>query len=55
VRTRLYRAQRRLRIDWSQQAPADRGEIFELTSTRGDHIVSRVLNRLGGTQRPAEG
>ena len=48
VRTRLYRAQRRLRIDWSQQAPADRGELFELTGTRGDHIVSRVLSRLSG-------
>jgi RNA polymerase sigma-70 factor (ECF subfamily) len=49
VRTRLYRAQRRLRIDWSQQAPAERGELFELNSTRSDHVVSRVLSRLGGT------
>lgn len=48
VRTRLYRAQRRLRIDWSQHAPADRGELFELTAIRGDHIVSRVLSRLNG-------
>lgn len=48
VRTRLYRAQRRLRIDWSLHAPADRGELFELTGTRGDHIVSRVLGRLNG-------
>ena len=48
VRTRLYRAQRRLRIDWSQHAPADRGELFELTGTRGDHIVGRVLSRLNG-------
>ena len=48
VRTRLYRAQRRLRIDWSQQAPAERGELFELTSTRSDHIVNRVLSRLSG-------
>ena len=46
VRTRLYRAQRRLRIDWTRHAPAERGELFELTSTRGDHIVSRVLGRL---------
>ena len=46
VRTRLYRAQRRLRIDWTQHAPAERSELFELTSTRGDHIVSRVLGRL---------
>jgi RNA polymerase sigma-70 factor (ECF subfamily) len=55
VRTRLYRAQRRLRIDWSQQAPSDRGEIFELTGTRSDHILNRVLNRLNGTPRPSEG
>jgi RNA polymerase sigma-70 factor (ECF subfamily) len=48
VRTRLYRAQRRLRIDWSQQAPAERGELFELTAIRADHIVSRVLSRLNG-------
>jgi RNA polymerase sigma-70 factor, ECF subfamily len=46
VRTRLYRAQRRLRIDWTQHALAERSELFELTSTRGDHIVSRVLGRL---------
>jgi RNA polymerase sigma-70 factor, ECF subfamily len=46
VRTRLYRAQRRLRIDWTQHAPAERSELFELTSPRGDHIVSRVLGRL---------
>ena len=30
VRTRLYRAQRRLRIDWSQHAPAERSELLEL-------------------------
>jgi RNA polymerase sigma-70 factor, ECF subfamily len=50
VRTRLYRAQRRLRIDWSQHAPAERSELFELTGTRGDHIVGRVLSRLNGTR-----
>jgi RNA polymerase sigma-70 factor (ECF subfamily) len=55
VRTRLYRAQRRLRIDWSQQAPSDRSELFELTGTRSEHIVNRVLNRLNGTPRPDEG
>lgn len=51
VRTRLYRAQRRLRIDWSQHAPAERGEVFELTSGRSDFIVSRVLSRLNNTSR----
>jgi RNA polymerase sigma-70 factor, ECF subfamily len=55
VRTRLYRAQRRLRIDWSQHAPAERSELFELTSGRGDHIVSRVLSRLNGTRAQTEG
>ena len=50
VRTRLYRAQRRLRIDWSQHAPAERSELFELTGNRGDHIVSRVLARLNGAR-----
>ena len=55
VRTRLYRAQRRLRIDWSQHAPAERSELFELTGNRGDHIVSRVLSRLNGTRAQVEG
>jgi RNA polymerase sigma-70 factor (ECF subfamily) len=55
VRTRLYRAQRRLRIDWTQHAPSERSELFELTSARGDHIVSRVLGRLNGASRSQEG
>jgi len=55
VRTRLYRAQRRLRIDWTQHAPAERSELFELTSTRGDQIVNRVLGRLNGASRSQEG
>jgi len=55
VRTRLYRAQRRLRIDWAQHAPAERSEIFELTGNRADHVVSRVLSRLNGTRSQAEG
>lgn len=55
VRTRLYRAQRRLRIDWSQQGAAERGELFELTGGRADHIVNRVLARLNGTRSQTEG
>jgi len=55
VRTRLYRAQRRLRIDWTQHAPAERSELFELTSVRGDVIVNRVLGRLNGATRSQEG
>jgi RNA polymerase sigma-70 factor, ECF subfamily len=54
VRTRLYRAQRRLKIDWSQHAPAERSELFELTVDRGDHIVTRVLGRLNGGVRTQE-
>src|ERR1700761_2130699 len=54
VRTRLYRAQRRLRIDWTQHAPAERSELFELTSARGDHIVNRVLARLNGDSRSSQ-
>jgi len=55
VRTRLYRAQRRLRIDWSQHAPTERSEVFELNASRSDHIVSRVLSRLNNTSRSQEG
>jgi RNA polymerase sigma-70 factor (ECF subfamily) len=51
VRTRLYRAQRRLHVDMSRRAPAERGEIFELTGKRGDCIVTRVLARLNGASR----
>ncbi len=54
VRTRLYRAQRRLRIDWSQHAPAERSEVFELNSNRSDYIVNRVLSRLNNTTRPQQ-
>ena len=55
VRTRLYRAQRRLRIDWSQHAPTERSEVFELNSARSDFIVSRVLSRLNTSSRSQEG
>ena len=54
VRTRLYRAQRRLKIDWAQHAPAERSELFELSVDRGDHIVTRVLGRLNGGVRTQE-
>jgi RNA polymerase sigma-70 factor, ECF subfamily len=55
VRTRLYRAQRRLRIDWAQHAPTERSEVFELNSGRSDFIVSRVLSRLNTSPRSQEG
>jgi RNA polymerase sigma-70 factor (ECF subfamily) len=51
VRTRLYRAQRRLHGDVSRRVPAERGEIFELTSGRADYIVNRVLARMNGAAR----
>jgi RNA polymerase sigma-70 factor, ECF subfamily len=51
VRTRLYRAQRRLQVDMSRRIPAERAEIFELTGKRGDYIVNRVLARLNGASR----
>ena len=55
VRTRLYRAQRRLNVDWSQHALSERSELFELTGSRGDQIVIRVLARLNGASRSQEG
>lgn len=55
VRTRLYRAQRRMKIDWSQHAPAEKSELFDLSADRGDHIVGRVLGRLNGGARAQEG
>jgi len=55
VRTRLYRAQRRMKIDWSQHAPAEKSELFDLTADRGDHIVGRVLGRLNSGARAQEG
>jgi RNA polymerase sigma-70 factor (ECF subfamily) len=54
VRTRLYRAQRRLHVDLSRRVPAERGEIYELTDGRGDFIVNRVLARLNGATRSAQ-
>jgi hypothetical protein len=51
VRTRLYRAQRRLDVDLSRRVSAERGEIFELTGGRADYIVNRVLARMNGASR----
>lgn len=51
VRTRLYRAQRRLDVDVSRRVSAERGEIFELTGGRADYIVNRVLARMNGASR----
>jgi RNA polymerase sigma-70 factor, ECF subfamily len=54
VRTRLYRAQRRLDVDLSRRVSTERGEIFELTDGRADYIVNRVLARMNGASRSQE-
>jgi RNA polymerase sigma-70 factor, ECF subfamily len=46
VRTRLYRAQQRLKVDVARRLRADPLNIFELTAERADHIVSQVFGRL---------
>jgi RNA polymerase sigma-70 factor, ECF subfamily len=46
VRTRLYRAQQRLKVDVARRLRADPLNIFELTPERADHIVSQVFGRL---------
>jgi RNA polymerase sigma-70 factor (ECF subfamily) len=45
VRTRLYRAQQRLRVNAARQLRAEPFNVFEL-GERGDRIVSHVLGRL---------
>ena len=47
VRTRLFRAQKRLRVDWARRPPPERNELFELGSARSERIITRVLERLG--------
>ncbi len=46
VRTRLYRAQQRLKADVARQLRADPFNIFELAGERGERIVSQVLGKL---------
>lgn len=48
VRTRLYRAQRRLKMDWTRQPPVGSRELFELTPARSERITNRVMGRLNG-------
>jgi RNA polymerase sigma-70 factor, ECF subfamily len=45
VRTRLYRAQQRLKVDVVRQLRADPANVFELPQERCDHIVAQVLAR----------
>jgi RNA polymerase sigma-70 factor, ECF subfamily len=46
VRTRLYRAQQRLKMDVARRLRAEPFNIFELTSERCDRIVAQVFAKL---------
>ncbi len=46
VRTRLFRAQQRLRAEVARQLRAEPFNIFALAAERGERIVSHVLGRL---------
>jgi RNA polymerase sigma-70 factor, ECF subfamily len=46
VRTRLYRAQQRLKVDVARRLRAEAFNIFELTPERCDRIVSQVFGKL---------
>lgn len=51
VRTRLFRAQQRLRADLARRLREDRTDVFEFDQARCDRIVSRVLERMGALSR----
>jgi RNA polymerase sigma-70 factor (ECF subfamily) len=46
VRTRLFRAQQRLRTDLARRLRAERANVFEFDNDRCDRIVARVLERM---------
>jgi RNA polymerase sigma-70 factor (ECF subfamily) len=46
VRTRLYRAQQRLKVDVARRLRAEPFNIFELTPERCDRIVAQVFGKL---------
>ena len=48
VRTRLFRAQQRLRADLARRLRAERANIFEFDAARCDRIIARVLERMSG-------
>lgn len=54
VRTRLFRAQQRLRADVSRRVRDERADVFEFDQARCDRIVSRVLERMGATGTRAD-
>jgi RNA polymerase sigma-70 factor (ECF subfamily) len=54
VRTRLYRAQQRLKVDVARRLRAEPLNIFELTPERADQIVTHVFSRLHSLPPVAE-
>ncbi len=46
MRTRLYRAQQRLKVDVARRLRAEPFNIFELTPERCDRIVAQVFAKL---------
>jgi RNA polymerase sigma-70 factor (ECF subfamily) len=55
VRTRLFRAQQRLRSDLARRLRAERTEVYDFDQSRCERIVARVLERMGSpTPRPEQ-
>lgn len=54
VRTRLFRAQQRLRADLTRRLREERTEVFEFDQARCDRIVAHVLERMGATMSRAD-
>jgi len=46
VRTRLYRAQQRLKVDVARRLRAESFNIFDLSAERGDRIVAQVFAKV---------
>jgi RNA polymerase sigma-70 factor, ECF subfamily len=46
VRTRLYRAQQRLKVDVARRLRAEPCNIFALSAERGDRIVAQVFSKV---------
>jgi RNA polymerase sigma-70 factor (ECF subfamily) len=46
VRTRLYRAQQRLKVDVARRLRAEPFNIFDLASERGERIVAQVFSKV---------
>jgi RNA polymerase sigma-70 factor (ECF subfamily) len=53
VRTRLYRAQQRLKVDVARRLRAEPFNIFELTPERTDRIVEQVFSKVHAAAGPA--